>query len=79
MYVLIQREYSQNTTCVEKMVYCAIETTCFGLYWSSPGFYNIKEKNLCTKKRVVKGLMYRSLNQHPLTVFTAFIDSSLIL
>ena len=33
----------------------------------------------CTRNRVVKGLMWRSLNQHPLTVFTAFIGSSLIL
>ena len=25
------------------MIYSAIETTCFGLYWPSSGFYNIKE------------------------------------
>jgi len=24
------------------MVYYAIETTCFGLYWPSSGFYNIE-------------------------------------
>jgi hypothetical protein len=38
---VIKREYSQNTTCVEKMVYSAIETICFGLYWPPSGFYNI--------------------------------------
>jgi len=31
----------KNTTSLGKMVYSAIETTCFGLYWPSPGFYNI--------------------------------------
>ena len=41
---LIKGEYSQNTTCVEKMVHSAIETTCFGIYWPSSGFYNIKEE-----------------------------------
>ena len=30
----------RNTTCSEQMVYSAIETTCFGLYWPSSGFYN---------------------------------------
>jgi hypothetical protein len=43
---LIKREYSQNTTCVENIVYSAIETTCFGLYWPSSGFYNIKEESI---------------------------------
>jgi len=28
------------------MVYSAIETTCFSLYWSSSGFYNIKEESI---------------------------------
>ena len=38
-----KREYKdEKTTCLEKMVYSAIETTCFGLYWSSSGSYNIK-------------------------------------
>jgi len=27
------------------MVYSAIETTCFGLYWPSSGFYSIKEES----------------------------------
>ena len=31
-------------TCLEKMVYSAIETTCFGLYLPSSGFYNIKKE-----------------------------------
>jgi len=30
-----------NTTCLEKMLYSKNETTCFGLYWPSSGFYNI--------------------------------------
>jgi hypothetical protein len=38
---VLKSEYSQNTTSVEKMVYSAIETTCFGLYWPSSGFYSI--------------------------------------
>ena len=37
----VKGEHSQNTTCVEKMVYSAIETTCFGLYWPSSSFYSI--------------------------------------
>jgi hypothetical protein len=45
---LIKREYSQNKTCVEEMVYYAIETTCFGLYWPSSGFYNIKVESIKT-------------------------------
>jgi hypothetical protein len=48
----VKREYSQNTTCVEKMVYSAIETTCFGLYWPSSGFYNIKEESIKAVKTV---------------------------
>ena len=51
-----------NTTCPEQMVYSAIETTCFGLYWPSSGFYNIEEESINAVK----------------TVFTAFIDSSSI-
>ena len=43
--LLIKREYSQNTICVEKMVYSAIETTCFGLYWPYSDFYNINPLN----------------------------------
>ena len=49
---IIKGEYSQNTTCVEKMVYSAIETTCFGLYWPSSGFYNIKEESIRAVKTV---------------------------
>ena len=55
----------KNTTCLEKMVYYAIETTCFGLYWPSSCFYNIKEGSIKTVKNA--------------QFFTAFIDSSLIL
>ena len=36
----------RNTTCSEQMVYSAIETTCFGLYWPSSGFYNIEEESI---------------------------------
>jgi len=28
------------------MVYSAIETTCFGLYWPSSGFYTIEEESI---------------------------------
>jgi len=28
------------------MVYSAIETTCFGIYWPSSGFYNIEEESI---------------------------------
>ena len=28
------------------MVYSAIETTYFGLYWPSSGFYNIEEESI---------------------------------
>jgi len=48
------------------MVYSAIETTYFGLYRPSSGFYNIEEESI------------NAVN-NPLTVFTAFIDSSSIL
>ena len=34
------------------MVNTAIETTCFGLYWPSSGFYNIKEETIKTVKTV---------------------------
>ena len=41
------------------MVYSAIETTCFGLYWPSSGFYSIAVKT-------VRGLLIkRSLYQSP--------------
>jgi hypothetical protein len=29
-----------------KTVYSAIEATCFGLYWPSSGFYNVKEETI---------------------------------
>jgi hypothetical protein len=31
------------------MVYSAIETTCFGLYWPYSGFYIIKEESKICK------------------------------
>jgi len=34
------------------MVYSAVETTCFGLYWPSSGFYNIKEGSIKAVKTV---------------------------
>ena len=42
----------RNTTCSEQMVYSAIETTCFGLYWPSSGFYNIEEESINAVKTV---------------------------
>jgi len=35
------------------MVYSATETTCFDLYWSSSGFYNIKEEYTIFSTQVV--------------------------
>jgi hypothetical protein len=32
IFGLVKGGYSQNTSCAEKMVYSAIETTCFSLY-----------------------------------------------
>jgi hypothetical protein len=34
------------------MVYSTIETTCFGLYWPSSGFYIIKEESIKALKTV---------------------------
>jgi len=34
------------------MVYSAIETTCFDLYWSSSVFYNIEEGSIKAIKTV---------------------------
>ena len=42
----------RNTTFSEQMVYSAIETTCFGLYWPSSGFYNVKEESINAVKTV---------------------------
>jgi hypothetical protein len=56
----------KNTTCLEKMVYSAIETTCFGIYWPSSGFYNIKEQSIKAVK-TVRGCSLRDLYINPLT------------
>jgi len=55
------------------MVYSAIETTCFGLYWPSSGFYNIEEESIWVY------MIQRSPNQQPHTVFTAYTNSSSII
>ena len=55
----------KNTTCLEKMVYSAIETTCFGLYWSSSGFYNIKKESIKAVKNCEGVLIKRSIDQSP--------------
>ena len=47
------------------MVYSAIETTCFGLYWPSSGFYNIKEESLKAVKISERVLIKRSLHHFP--------------
>ena len=47
------------------MVYSAIESTCFGIYWPSSVFYNIEEESINVVK-TVRGLL-------------AFIGSSSIL
>jgi hypothetical protein len=43
---------ANNTTCLEKIVYSVIETTCFGLFWPSSGFCNIKEESIKAVKTV---------------------------
>jgi len=48
------------------VVYSAIETTCFGLYWPSSGFYNIEEGSIKAIK-TVKGCWLRDLYINPLT------------
>ena len=47
------------------MVYSAIETTCFSLYWPSSGFYNIKEESIKGVKNCEGVLIKRSLHQSP--------------
>jgi len=47
------------------MVYSAIETTCFGLYWPSSAFYSIKEGSIKAVK-TVKGCCLRDLYINPL-------------
>ena len=48
------------------MVYSKNETTCFGLYWPSSGFYNIKEESIKAVK-TVRGCRLRDLYISPLT------------
>jgi succinate dehydrogenase/fumarate reductase-like Fe-S protein len=48
------------------MVYSAIETTCFGLYWPSSDFSNIKVESIKAVK-TVKGCLLRDLYINPLT------------
>jgi hypothetical protein len=40
----VKESNSQNTTCLE--IDSTIETTCFGLYWPSSGFYKIEESSI---------------------------------
>ena len=48
------------------MVYSAIETTCFGLYWPSSDFYNIEEESINAVK-LCGGCWLRNLYINPLT------------
>jgi hypothetical protein len=45
------------------MVYSGIETTCFGLYWPSSGFYNIKEGSIKAVKNV-RGCCLINISSH---------------
>jgi len=47
------------------MVYYAIETTYFGLYCSSSGFYSIKEESKKAVEKCEGVLIKRSLHQSP--------------
>ena len=49
------------------MVYSAIETTCFGIYWPSSGFYNIEEESIIAVKNCEGGCWLRDLYINPLT------------
>jgi len=64
-HTLIKESIVKNTTCLEKVVYSAIETTCFGLYWPSSGFYSIKEESIKAVKNCEVVLIKRSLRQSP--------------
>jgi len=48
------------------MVYSAIETTCFDLYWPASCFYNIKEESIKAVK-TVRGCWLRDPYINPLT------------
>jgi len=48
--MVIKGKYSQKHNLFRKKKY--IETTCFGLYWPSSGFYNIKEESIKAVKTV---------------------------
>ena len=54
-YYKLKENLVRNTTCSEQMVYSAIETTCFGLYWPSSDFYNIQEESINAVKTVRGG------------------------
>jgi len=47
------------------MVYSIIETTCFGLYWPSSGFYSSKEESIQAVKTVRGVLIKKYLHQSP--------------
>jgi len=49
------------------MVYSAIETTCFSLYWPPSGLYNIKEEST-QAVTTMRGCWLRDLYINPLTM-----------
>ena len=48
------------------MIYSAIETTCFGLYWPSSGFYNYWRGVYIYAVKVLRGCWFRDLYINPL-------------
>ena len=50
--LVLKENLVRNTTCSEQIVYSVIETTCFGLYWPSSGFYSIEEESINAVKTV---------------------------
>ena len=50
------------------MVYSAIETTCFDLYWPSSGFYNIEEESINAVKTVKTIINKTSTKRNILTI-----------
>jgi len=47
------------------LLYSKNETTCFGIDWSSSGFYNIKEESIKAVKLCEGVWIKRSLDQSP--------------
>jgi hypothetical protein len=56
-FTSVKGPYNQALNLFRKdgTVHSVIETTCFGLYWPSSGFYNIKEEPIEAVKESLRG------------------------